>query len=319
MHAKNNNKVGFEKSPPYSVNGGYSVMELFEDFDCYIENVKMKAGEIFGNGFEIEAVNTQKNNGVTKHGVTVRTRGSATSPVFYMEDYFARKVSVEDVVADMVRIMENQPTLEGLNPDELVEFEKMRDYVRFRLINYEDNRKLLERIPYKDVLDLAKVYYLEIGVKENQRGTIMINSKHMEIWGISLEELDRIAEINMKQRKPAVIKTMGEIIRELFDVQLFKEETEKFYVATSKDMMYGASVLIYDNLFDKLSEKLNCDLFIIPSSVNELIIVPDNGVWNKEDIKNCIFSINREEVAREERLSDSLYYFNRKTGFVMMA
>lgn len=50
--------------------------------------------------------------------------------------------------------------------------------------------------------------------------------------------------------------------------------------------------------------------YIIPSSIHELLLMPDTKRINEEMVRKTIFQINREHVEPEERLSDSLYHYD---------
>ncbi len=286
---------------------------IFEDFELYIESIKDELEEILGAGYEVEIVTA--NNGVTLYGVTIREEGTVASPVFYINDYFREEVAVCDAVTDIMKTRDMQPALKNFNP---VDFDKMRENIMYRLINFEENRVLLKDVPYKSVWDLAKIYYVDLGIEDYGSANIMIHNKHMEVWGVSLEELDTIADSNMKEKNPAVIKTMSDMISELLGVKPNKKRAEEMYVVTTPNKIYGASVMLYDNVFEEIAKNYRCELLIIPSSVHEIIVLPDKEGWNREKLKGFIREINANEVSRTDKLSDSLYCYNKNIGFVMM-
>lgn len=60
----------------------------------------------------------------------------------------------------------------------------------------------------------------------------------------------------------------------------------------------------------RLARKEKKSLYILPSSVHEVILLPDNGEESPEELRRMIREVNREHVAPEEVLSDNLYYFD---------
>lgn len=48
-------------------------------------------------------------------------------------------------------------------------------------------------------------------------------------------------------------------------------------VASVPDKIHGAGVLAYQNFMDQAAERAGGDFFILPSSIHEVLIVPDNG------------------------------------------
>lgn len=68
--------------------------------------------------------------------------------------------------------------------------------------------------------------------------------------------------------------------------------------------------MAYEGLLTRIYEKLGGGFYIIPSSIHELLLMPDTKRINEEMVRKTIFQINREHVEPEERLSDSLYHYD---------
>jgi len=49
-------------------------------------------------------------------------------------------------------------------------------------------------------------------------------------------------------------------------------EDEMFYVLTNQKKMQGAVVLFYDGLLEQVAEKMNSNIIILPSSVQEEVL-----------------------------------------------
>ena len=82
---------------------------------------------------------------------------------------------------------------------------------------------------------------------------------------------------NAPQIKPVEIKGMSEVMAEMMGLFPVAPEDEKIYVATVPDKVHGAGVLAYQNFMDQAAERAGGDFFILPSSIHEILIVPDNG------------------------------------------
>ncbi len=55
---------------------------------------------------------------------------------------------------------------------------------------------------------------------------------------------------------------------------------------------------------------------VITSSIHELLIVPTDGFMDREEIKEMIREVNDTQVKPEERLSYSLYGYDKKENKV---
>ena len=56
--------------------------------------------------------------------------------------------------------------------------------------------------------------------------------------------------------------------------------------------------------------------YIIPSSIHELLLIPTARFTERDEIKAMICEVNDTQVKPEERLSYSLYGYNKKENEV---
>jgi len=81
----------------------------------------------------------------------------------------------------------------------------------------------------------------------------------------------------------------------------------------------GAACILYPGVLEGIAAEEKHNLYIIPSSIHEVLILPDNGAICADELKKMIFEVNCTQVAPEEVLSNSLYYYNREKGNIMIA
>ena len=89
-------------------------------------------------------------------------------------------------------------------------------------------------------------------------------------------------------------------------------EDEQMYVATVPDKVHGAGVLAYQDFMDKAAERAGGDFFILPSSIHEILIVPDNGKMNLKDLEAMVREVNVTQVSPADKLTDSVYHYDSK-------
>ena len=89
------------------------------------------------------------------------------------------------------------------------------------------------------------------------------------------------------------------------------EADSMIYVLSNRDRVFGAAALLYAGALKKLTKRLNKNLIILPSSVHEVLLVPDDGVTKKDFFKNMVKEVNDSQVDPEERLSYNVYYYDR--------
>jgi hypothetical protein len=74
--------------------------------------------------------------------------------------------------------------------------------------------------------------------------------------------------------------------------------------------------MFYEGVLRSFSERLGSDIYILPSSVHELILVPEDQTMDPVQLKALIAEVNDTQVAGEEILSYSLYEYRRDPGVV---
>ena len=110
---------------------------------------------------------------------------------------------------------------------------------------------------------------------------------------------------------PELLLPMSELLEELMGVQVEERELS-FYVLTNKDKMFGASAMLYTEQMKRLAYRLQSDLLILPSSVHEVLLLPDDHDREYDFYRQMVQEVNATQVDPEEILSDSLYRYDRE-------
>lgn len=277
---------------------------------------------------EVRIQKVTKNNGLVLQGITIMQSGCNIAPTIYLEPYFKdyeNGRSIDSIVSAVLEVAQDKKMDKTFDMSWFRDFENVRDKVAYKLINYEANRELLKSLPHEKFLDLAKVYYVSVNIKGGT-GTILIHNSHLELWEITQEQLLTIAEENITRLLPARIDNMCEVMKniELDDMlpQELQEEVMSdchMYVATNLEKTFGAAVMCYPYAIKRLAERLKSDLFILPSSIHEVIIVLSKGEECTNELRTMVYEVNRTQLAAEEFLSDSVYYYSREEGTIRIA
>lgn len=90
------------------------------------------------------------------------------------------------------------------------------------------------------------------------------------------------------------------------------------YVLTNNYKLHGAGTILYKNLLKKIAEVWECDICIIPSSVDEVILMPAYVTENYAEMCKIVRDINQTQLLPEEILSDKVYLFVREKGKIIM-
>lgn len=198
-------------------------------------------------------------------------------------------------------------------------WDTVQDKVLIRLLNTKWNKERLEELPHKEILDLSAVFYLPMLNDEERSVSSVITYSMMKNWGISLEELWDAAIKNTKESDAYRILGVEDVVKDATGIDISRQSfTRLLYIATSTSKFFGASVLLRTDVLEELAERLKKNLFIIPSSIHELVLIPDHGIYDVDGVRNMLHEVNTKMVRTYERLSDNIYFFDWKKREVQM-
>ena len=84
------------------------------------------------------------------------------------------------------------------------------------------------------------------------------------------------------------------------------ETGPQMYVVSTEDKAFGASAILDPSVQETLNSVYPSGFYICCSSVHECLAVSSDAA-DLSDLKNMVYTINRAEVAPEDRLSDSVF------------
>lgn len=285
----------------------------------------------------IESRTIIKNNGVRHTGIAVCKEDRNVVPFIsidgaYEEYQEGRKM--EEIVKDVMEIYGNSGNLgleEKVSSKQLGEWEWVKDKVMMKLVNTEKNQEMLKNHPSTPFLNLSCIYYISLEIQKCECCSTNIKNSSLQIWGVTVEELHNQALENMKKYVQDELKPMSQVLAEILleneDREFAKEmgslvveliepqEEISMYVLSNVYRINGAASLVYSNKVKELAERLEKDLYIIPSSVHEVILVPVKGEEREaEELKEMVLDVNDTMVDPAEVLSESVYCYERESG-----
>lgn len=294
----------------------------YEDFkDQFIEDLKER---LYEKGieakFEVHEVNKLNES---YEAITVLPEGSNVGvnvniDVFY--EAMNSRVSYDEVVEKATDVV-----IKGINErpsidiESLTDYSQMKDKLVMEVVSAETNRDLLSNVPHQDMEDMAVVYRFIVDSGEDGRATVLVTNQILETMGVTPEQLHNDALENAPQLKPVEIKGITEVLAEMMGVSVDElagmgmpgaTSSEQMYVATVPDKIHGAGVLAYQNFMDQAAERAGGDFFILPSSIHEILIVPDNGTMNLKDLEAMVREVNATQVSPADKLTDNVYHYD---------
>lgn len=296
------------------------------NFEEFTNRVKQATQEYLGAKAQLEIQKITKNNGLVLTALLLRESEGQVTPTIYLEQYYeaySRGKSFGEVM-EMIFSVYDQYGGVQFDLDFFSDYQRIKKRLLFKLIHFEKNKDMLQDVPFIPWEDLAIVFFVLFDNDVLGRGTIMIKTEHMRKWNVSVEDMYRDAMENMPRLLEEDMISMRQLLNEAGYSYPFsnEEEADEFdmpmYILTNKHRMYGATTLIYSDKLSQLANELDTNLYIIPSSVHELILMPDYGEIDAEYIKGLIHTVNSTQVAPDEVLSDALYYYDKVLGKIAL-
>lgn len=271
--------------------------------------------EQLGEEYHVFSRKVTKNNGVALTGIVARRENINSFPTIYIDDYYRKDVSEEEVQSIALKMAERlrlADLKQSIDLSDFTDFEKAKTRLSFKLINTGKNKALLADIPNRPFFNLSIVYfYLIENPPFHGKATVLIRKSHMDAWNIVEEELYEAAYLNAPQLLPARIENMNQVLDGIFPPGLF-EDMIPMYVLTNREKLFGASCMLYPDELKLFAEKTGSDLFVLPSSVHEVILIPEKSNLNPQSFLDIVAEINHSQVPEEEVLADSVFFYNKK-------
>ena len=197
-------------------------------------------------------------------------------------------------------------------------YETVKDKVIFTLINQKENSEYLQDAVYLPFEDLAKVFYIR--VDENAR--IKVTKPMYSQWGVNFDALKKTARENMQKKLPPLLFNVEACPFPLTNVKNCLAETESLtgglYNLTNAEFHLGAAVMFYPDVMEQITQRMKEPFYILPSSVDDLMLVPKREELTLTDVRDLLRIANREAVAPEDYLSDNVYCYDSKTKEIRM-
>lgn len=256
-----------------------------------------------------------KNNGVRLDGLSIVRKEKNGAPTIYLNQYyeqFKKGRAIDAIVREIIQVDAAHCDDITINVEDLCDYKIMKDKVIFKLINYNDNLELLKDVPYEKFLDLAIVCYIVTTQTKETCSTCLIHNRFLENWNITKEKLFENAKKNTPKLLPVLVEAMVDFMRKKGYLDPLMEDMERdLYLISNKKYNFGAGSILYDGVLENLSEKLKCDLVIIPSSIHEVLIYPFDEKMKLDELRCMIREVNESSLEKEEILSDHPYIYNR--------
>lgn len=267
------------------------------DYKEFVCAMKKEVGECVRPGVTVELHHAVKNNGTHRQGLLLIESGINISPAIYLEEFYEQyqRGKTVPVLAETICTLYEKVKIRHSYPCEnIMSYNKIKDRIVFKLISAKDNREILGNVPHKRYLRFAVVYYVLIEDDVFGTATLLIRYEHLRSWGVTQEQIMKAAEENTPRLFPARLDQLA----------------DQMYVLTNQKRNLGAGTVCYPGCLKEAWEEIGENYYVIPSSIHEMILIPESCGIERCHLEHMLREINEKEVEEEEVLSDYVYYYN---------
>lgn len=285
------------------------------EFNVFTDNIVNVLQQRMGHEYDVKVTKVTKNNDIELTGVVLMKESDNLSPTIYLDGLFEEYQDgayIEDLAEQIIRLYKEQLPAGRLDMDFFRNFEQVKDRIFYKLVSYDKNRKMLEKLPYYKWNDLALIFYYAMEEERIGRASITIHHQHLKMWEQSMDTLYAVAQENMKKSMPELLVSMKDLLEETTGLKMGEDTYLPMYVLTNQEKVYGAAAMLYSEHMKKLAERWQTDLLILPSSIHEVLLLPDDGQNEYAFYRQMVEEVNTTQVEPEEVLSYSLYRYCRE-------
>lgn len=284
----------------------------------FYKQIADEVSKILGDEMVVELQEVTKIN-VSLDGLTIRKQGEAIAPTIYLNKYYSQfndGREISDIVGDIIEVYENNRP-ENLAKDfvaeEFFDFERVKEKIVLKVINTAKNTELLKKVPNISVseLPLSVVFYVTIMTDKDGYAGILIKNEHLKLWNKTVSDLLNLAKENTDRIHSFTVRSIQDVMSEMFGFEdEMMDEMETFYVLTDENKTFGASQLYLKTKIKEFAQKVNTDLYILPSSVHELLLLrADFPNVEPEHLKQMVCEVNNTELLEEDFLCDGAFKY----------
>ncbi len=323
-----------ENLPMYMFNREMELQKMQKDFhafDAEKDVAQEKEEEPDEHSYEAYIHTIIKNNGVVLDGVTLLKKGEKSGPNVYLNSYYEQYQigkPLQNILEEIILCYEKAKAETNIEIVDIGDFQQIKDKVILRLVHYEKNQEQLKEVPHKRFLDLAITFRYLAGKDAMGIASSLISNREFESWGIGLDALYEIALFNTMWAFPWQMDSLVKVVSECFGDCLPKHLQKEFlqdmqgieqmengvtmYVLTNDVGINGATSLLYDNVIKNFAKVQDCNIFILPSSIHEVMLVPENTETEPEFLQSLVKDANKSAVGLIDLLSDHIYYYDKE-------
>ena len=299
--------------------------------DFMIEAERKAAAYFAGKGrvdVRLQRSEVVKANDSRLHSLTISKEGENIGRAVYLDDLYKRYESGEDaeeVFKEVAERCEASLVYEGpkIPRAEELDLDSIRPRLTLRLLGSMNNISYMNDRPYIDAgngLIMVAVINSDQSVM-SEWAISVTNDLLKNVIGCDKETILTAAMENTQRLEPPLLVNLTDHIFSHYaepcaNPNYLEEDApdpgklSSAFMLTNSSTFQGAVALFYPGVMEHIADVLGCGYYVLPSSIHELIIVPDSMEPDIELMKKAVLEANATVVEHKDLLSDNVFHYS---------
>ena len=292
----------------------------FENFDEFTTAIMDSLQDNLSGNEKLSVETVIKNNDEKMTAISIQVNNANIGPRIYVDgayDAYMNGTSFDEIVDNMIKTV-NDALSNGaalkVSMDDIRFFDKIKPILKVKLINEDMNYEYLKDKPYRSITNgIAAIAYIDVGSDPYKGSAVCyVTNQMLSTWGVTDDEVFDVAINNIKESDYVMIPLERYLV-EYMGIPEFMvgmpEGPSPMSIVTNKTNMYGASMILNDNVKTDILNDFGEDHVIIPSSIHEMLVIrcPYTEL-SKDQINNIVKEVNGTVVKPSEVLSNFVYH-----------
>ena len=292
------------------------------NFQEFVDKVKEAIRDALPESFRDAQVSVEpfRKLNTSYLGLQVKKEGQTVVPNINLDAHFREYQETGKPFADVLTAIAEQVQLAPpMETEWLKDYSQVKEKLFIRVSDAKENEAFLRMAPHKEVDGLAISYHITFEGLHGVEASTPVTYKMMEMFGVTEEQLHADALESTQRLYPVQYTSMAEVMNKMMGIDADMDpdmmpatEGPQLMVLTNMQGIHGAATLFYPGQLEAIAQQMGSDFFVLPSSVHETLILPDDGTAEPDSLQFMVREINQSTVAPEDRLSDFVYHYDSK-------
>lgn len=195
------------------------------------------------------------------------------------------------------------------------DYERAKSRLFIRVVGVKENAEYLhDKVHKYELGTIAIVPCVMVSETKNGMATAPVTKSIAKFWGVPDDQIIADAIENAPNVIPCEMKSLNEKIAEIMPGFESDMPCDTYFAGADQ---FGAACIFYPGFLEAAADEMECDFFVLPSSIHEVLFEKDNGRADEDFYFNTVKSINATEVSPADKLCDALFYYDNFAGHLI--